>query len=226
MYDVILVVLPTDINECKSGRNTCANDTVCFNLDGGYDCRCPHGHNCTGDCIHDNKVKHSGQIWVLDSDRCSVCSCQVRNRGRWTQRQKQRRMDWMKQTGGKMEKCGVMMFPVSATACAPNWFMIAFSVLCLFLLPYPSFWTNNNKSKACSSLWKMSSPTVSIRNQCSLGLSCNHTAPLETVRGIKMIYIEVQQCKRWWVRVIIFLLRHDLINVMPVWINTILTHHF
>lgn len=76
--------LSTDINECKTGRNTCANDTVCFNLDGGYDCRCPHGHNCTGDCIHDNKVKHSGQIWVLDSDRCSVCSCQVRNRWRWT----------------------------------------------------------------------------------------------------------------------------------------------
>uniref|UniRef100_A0AAQ4RLB6 Neural EGFL like 2 n=1 Tax=Gasterosteus aculeatus aculeatus TaxID=481459 RepID=A0AAQ4RLB6_GASAC len=67
----------TDINECKTGRNTCANDTVCFNLDGGYDCRCPHGHNCTGDCIHNNKVKHSGQIWVLDSDRCSVCSCQA-----------------------------------------------------------------------------------------------------------------------------------------------------
>uniref|UniRef100_A0A3Q3JFM7 Neural EGFL like 2 n=1 Tax=Monopterus albus TaxID=43700 RepID=A0A3Q3JFM7_MONAL len=67
----------TDINECKTGRNTCANDTVCFNLEGGYDCRCPHGHNCTGDCIHDNKVKHSGQIWVLDSDRCSVCSCQA-----------------------------------------------------------------------------------------------------------------------------------------------------
>uniref|UniRef100_A0A7N8WNC3 Neural EGFL like 2a n=1 Tax=Mastacembelus armatus TaxID=205130 RepID=A0A7N8WNC3_9TELE len=66
-----------DINECKTGRNTCANDTVCFNLEGGYDCRCPHGHNCTGDCIHDNKVKHSGQIWVLDSDRCSVCSCQA-----------------------------------------------------------------------------------------------------------------------------------------------------
>ncbi|XP_054632815.1 protein kinase C-binding protein NELL2 isoform X1 [Dunckerocampus dactyliophorus] len=66
-----------DINECKTGRNTCANDTVCFNLEGGYDCRCPHGHNCTGDCIHDNKVKHSGQVWVLDSDRCSVCSCQA-----------------------------------------------------------------------------------------------------------------------------------------------------
>lgn len=67
-----------DVDECKSERNTCANDTVCFNLDGGYDCRCPHGHNCTGDCIHENKVKHNGQIWVLENDRCSVCSCQVR----------------------------------------------------------------------------------------------------------------------------------------------------
>ncbi|KAK6318415.1 hypothetical protein J4Q44_G00117060 [Coregonus suidteri] len=66
-----------DINECKMGRNTCANDTVCFNLEGGYDCRCPHGRNCTGDCIHDNKVKHNRQIWVLDNDRCSVCSCQT-----------------------------------------------------------------------------------------------------------------------------------------------------
>ena len=95
MYDAIFFfpVLSTDINECKTGRNTCANDTVCFNLEGGYDCRCPHGHNCTGDCIHDNKVKHSGQIWVLDSDRCSVCSCQVRNRGRRTRgTRRQRRL--------------------------------------------------------------------------------------------------------------------------------------
>ncbi|XP_064175652.1 protein kinase C-binding protein NELL2-like isoform X3 [Anguilla rostrata] len=65
-----------DIDECGTGRNSCANDTVCFNLDGGYDCRCPHGRNCTGDCVHDNKVKHHGQIWVLENDRCSVCSCQ------------------------------------------------------------------------------------------------------------------------------------------------------
>uniref|UniRef100_A0A6Q2YF50 NEL-like protein 2 n=1 Tax=Esox lucius TaxID=8010 RepID=A0A6Q2YF50_ESOLU len=66
-----------DINECKTGRNTCANDTTCFNLEGGYDCRCPHGRNCSGDCIHDNKVKHNRQIWVLENDRCSVCSCQT-----------------------------------------------------------------------------------------------------------------------------------------------------
>ncbi|KAI1883418.1 hypothetical protein AGOR_G00231230 [Albula goreensis] len=65
-----------DIDECSTGRNSCANDMVCFNLEGGYDCRCPHGKNCTGDCIHDNKVKHHGQIWVLENDRCSVCSCQ------------------------------------------------------------------------------------------------------------------------------------------------------
>uniref|UniRef100_A0A4X2KH45 Protein kinase C-binding protein NELL2 n=1 Tax=Vombatus ursinus TaxID=29139 RepID=A0A4X2KH45_VOMUR len=65
-----------DIDECSTGRHSCANDTICFNLDGGYDCRCPHGKNCTGDCIHNEKVKHNGQIWVLDNDRCSVCSCQ------------------------------------------------------------------------------------------------------------------------------------------------------
>uniref|UniRef100_A0A6Q2ZCF6 NEL-like protein 2 n=1 Tax=Esox lucius TaxID=8010 RepID=A0A6Q2ZCF6_ESOLU len=65
-----------DIDECETGRHCCANDTVCFNVDGGYDCRCPHGQNCTGDCNHDNKHKHNGQIWVLDNDRCSVCSCQ------------------------------------------------------------------------------------------------------------------------------------------------------
>ncbi|XP_039616816.1 protein kinase C-binding protein NELL2 isoform X2 [Polypterus senegalus] len=65
-----------DIDECGTGRHSCANDTVCFNLDGGYDCRCPHGKNCTGDCIHESKIKHNGQIWVLENDRCSVCSCQ------------------------------------------------------------------------------------------------------------------------------------------------------
>ncbi|CAM9171881.1 unnamed protein product, partial [Bubo scandiacus] len=65
-----------DIDECGTGRHSCTNDTVCFNLDGGYDCRCPHGKNCTGDCIHENKIKHNGQIWVLENDRCSVCSCQ------------------------------------------------------------------------------------------------------------------------------------------------------
>ncbi|KAL0963113.1 hypothetical protein UPYG_G00349860 [Umbra pygmaea] len=65
-----------DIDECETGRHSCANDTVCFNVDGGYDCRCPHGKNCSGDCNHDDKHKHNGQIWVLDNDRCSVCSCQ------------------------------------------------------------------------------------------------------------------------------------------------------
>ncbi|KAM4614966.1 protein kinase C-binding protein NELL2-like [Polymixia lowei] len=66
-----------DIDECEMGRHTCANDMACVNVDGGYDCRCPHGRNCSGDCHHDDKVKHNGQIWVLDSDRCSVCSCQA-----------------------------------------------------------------------------------------------------------------------------------------------------
>ncbi|XP_013918344.1 PREDICTED: protein kinase C-binding protein NELL2 isoform X2 [Thamnophis sirtalis] len=66
-----------DIDECGTGRHSCANDTICFNSDGGYDCRCPHGKNCTGDCIHEGKIKHNGQIWVLENDRCSVCSCQA-----------------------------------------------------------------------------------------------------------------------------------------------------
>lgn len=71
------VVFSIDIDECATGRHSCSNDTVCFNLDGGYDCRCPHGKNCSGDCIHEDKIKHNGQIWVLENDRCSVCSCQV-----------------------------------------------------------------------------------------------------------------------------------------------------
>ncbi|XP_062913743.1 protein kinase C-binding protein NELL2-like [Mobula hypostoma] len=66
-----------DIDECATGRHSCTNDTVCFNLEGGYDCRCPHGKNCTGDCVHEGRIKHNGQIWVLDNDRCSVCSCQT-----------------------------------------------------------------------------------------------------------------------------------------------------
>ncbi|MGH0137314.1 UNVERIFIED_CONTAM: hypothetical protein FKN15_069950, partial [Acipenser sinensis] len=65
-----------DIDECATGRHGCASDTVCFNLDGGYDCKCPHGKNCTGDCVHESKIKHNGQIWVLENDRCTVCSCQ------------------------------------------------------------------------------------------------------------------------------------------------------
>ncbi|XP_069084925.1 protein kinase C-binding protein NELL2 isoform X2 [Pleurodeles waltl] len=67
----------TDIDECSTGRHSCSNDTTCFNLDGAYDCRCPHGKNCTGDCVYETKVKHNGQIWVLENDRCSVCSCQT-----------------------------------------------------------------------------------------------------------------------------------------------------
>ncbi|XP_059834465.1 protein kinase C-binding protein NELL2-like [Hypanus sabinus] len=66
-----------DIDECATRRHSCTNDTICFNLEGGYDCRCPHGRNCTGDCVHEGRIKHNGQIWVLDNDRCSVCSCQT-----------------------------------------------------------------------------------------------------------------------------------------------------
>uniref|UniRef100_A0A4W3J6F3 Neural EGFL like 2 n=1 Tax=Callorhinchus milii TaxID=7868 RepID=A0A4W3J6F3_CALMI len=66
----------TDIDECATRRHSCANDTICFNLEGGYYCRCPHGKNCTDDCVYEGKIKHNGQIWVLENDRCSVCSCQ------------------------------------------------------------------------------------------------------------------------------------------------------
>lgn len=66
-----------DIDECETSRHSCANDTVCFNVDGGFDCHCPRGHNCSGDCHYDGRVKHNGQIWVLDDDRCAVCSCQA-----------------------------------------------------------------------------------------------------------------------------------------------------
>lgn len=134
MYDVICLVLPADINECKTGRNTCANDTVCFNLEGGYDCRCPHGLNCTGDCIHDNKVKHSGQIWVLDSDKCSVCSCQVRNGARWRaeRRGSLRELSELKQVDDEYEwktrsraqgsnlKQALAVFPLICPVCAPS----------------------------------------------------------------------------------------------------------
>uniref|UniRef100_A0A4W3J3I9 NEL-like protein 2 n=1 Tax=Callorhinchus milii TaxID=7868 RepID=A0A4W3J3I9_CALMI len=65
-----------DIDECATRRHSCANDTICFNLEGGYYCRCPHGKNCTDDCVYEGKIKHNGQIWVLENDRCSVCSCQ------------------------------------------------------------------------------------------------------------------------------------------------------
>ncbi|XP_059508163.1 protein kinase C-binding protein NELL1-like isoform X5 [Stegostoma tigrinum] len=68
-----------DIDECASGVHSCWNDSVCVNLDGGFDCRCPFGEHCTGDCPHDEGLKRNGQVWTLRDDRCSICSCQDGN---------------------------------------------------------------------------------------------------------------------------------------------------
>ncbi|XP_067902605.1 protein kinase C-binding protein NELL1-like isoform X3 [Heterodontus francisci] len=65
-----------DIDECTTGMHSCWNDSVCVNLEGGFDCRCPFGEHCTGDCPHDEGLKHNGQVWTLTDDRCSVCLCQ------------------------------------------------------------------------------------------------------------------------------------------------------
>ncbi|XP_038262695.1 protein kinase C-binding protein NELL1 isoform X8 [Dermochelys coriacea] len=64
-----------DIDECALRTHTCWNDSVCVNLAGGFDCLCPSGPSCTGDCPHEGGLKRNGQVWTLKEDRCSVCSC-------------------------------------------------------------------------------------------------------------------------------------------------------
>ncbi|XP_072841987.1 protein kinase C-binding protein NELL1 isoform X4 [Pogona vitticeps] len=64
-----------DIDECALRTHTCWNDSVCVNLPGGFDCLCPSGPSCTGDCPHEGGLKRNGQVWTLKKDRCSVCSC-------------------------------------------------------------------------------------------------------------------------------------------------------
>ncbi|XP_063293927.1 protein kinase C-binding protein NELL1 isoform X3 [Pelobates fuscus] len=64
-----------DINECALKTHTCWNDSACVNLEGGFDCLCPSGPSCTGDCPHEGALKRNGQVWTLKEDRCSVCSC-------------------------------------------------------------------------------------------------------------------------------------------------------
>ncbi|CAH7459207.1 Nell1 [Phodopus roborovskii] len=63
------------IDECALRTHTCWNDSACINLAGGFDCLCPSGPSCSGDCPHEGGLKHNGQVWVLREDRCSVCSC-------------------------------------------------------------------------------------------------------------------------------------------------------
>ncbi|XP_068050284.1 protein kinase C-binding protein NELL1 isoform X5 [Anomalospiza imberbis] len=64
-----------DIDECTLKTHTCWNDSACVNLAGGFDCLCPSGPSCTGDCPHEGGFKRNGQVWTLREDRCSVCSC-------------------------------------------------------------------------------------------------------------------------------------------------------
>ncbi|XP_065539483.1 protein kinase C-binding protein NELL1 isoform X5 [Lathamus discolor] len=64
-----------DIDECALKTHTCWNDSACVNLAGGFDCLCPAGPSCTGDCPHEGGFKRNGQVWTLQEDRCSVCSC-------------------------------------------------------------------------------------------------------------------------------------------------------
>ncbi|KAM9302405.1 protein kinase C-binding protein NELL1 [Gastrophryne carolinensis] len=64
-----------DIDECALKTHTCWNDSVCVNLEGGFDCLCTSGPSCTGDCPHEDGLKRNGQVWTLKEDRCSVCSC-------------------------------------------------------------------------------------------------------------------------------------------------------
>lgn len=68
-----------DIDECALKIHTCWNDSACVNLPGGFDCLCPSGPSCTGDCPHEGGFKRNGQVWTLREDRCSVCSCKVRS---------------------------------------------------------------------------------------------------------------------------------------------------
>ncbi|ELW67375.1 Protein kinase C-binding protein NELL1 [Tupaia chinensis] len=64
-----------NIDECALRTHTCWNDSACINLAGGFDCLCPSGPSCSGDCPHEGGLKRNGQVWTLKEDRCSVCSC-------------------------------------------------------------------------------------------------------------------------------------------------------
>ncbi|KAL4642008.1 protein kinase C-binding protein NELL1 [Arapaima gigas] len=64
-----------DVDECATQTHTCWNDTVCLNLEGGFDCLCTSSPACTGDCLHQGELRHNSQVWSLDQDHCSACSC-------------------------------------------------------------------------------------------------------------------------------------------------------
>ncbi|KAJ7986196.1 hypothetical protein DPEC_G00348270 [Dallia pectoralis] len=62
-----------DVDECATQTHICWNDSVCVNLPGSFDCMCTAGLACSGDCPHEEGLKHDGEEWNLD--RCSICSC-------------------------------------------------------------------------------------------------------------------------------------------------------
>nr|XP_023663073.1 protein kinase C-binding protein NELL1 isoform X1 [Paramormyrops kingsleyae] len=64
-----------DIDECATQTHTCWNDSACVNLQGSFDCLCTSSPPCTGDCLHQGALKQNGQVWTLEQDHCSVCSC-------------------------------------------------------------------------------------------------------------------------------------------------------
>ncbi|XP_060033003.1 protein kinase C-binding protein NELL1 isoform X2 [Erinaceus europaeus] len=64
-----------DIDECALRTHTCGSDSACVNLAGGFDCLCASGSSCSGDCPHEGGLRRNGQVWTLNDDRCSLCSC-------------------------------------------------------------------------------------------------------------------------------------------------------
>ena len=63
-----------DIDECDL-ENTCDKDAQCINTDGGYECRCSPGGDCSSACFVGGKKKKHGSSW--DGDGCETCSCLV-----------------------------------------------------------------------------------------------------------------------------------------------------
>ncbi|KAL6064426.1 hypothetical protein STEG23_020153, partial [Scotinomys teguina] len=62
------------IDECALRTHTCWNDSACINLAGGFDCLCPSGPSCSGDCPHEGGLKHNGQhIYALSTVLCPCC---------------------------------------------------------------------------------------------------------------------------------------------------------
>ncbi|XP_072015831.1 protein kinase C-binding protein NELL2-like [Amphiura filiformis] len=62
----------TDIDECTLD-NTCDSKALCTNTEGGYECRCSPGGECSSHCFVDGKKKKHGSSW--DGEACESCSC-------------------------------------------------------------------------------------------------------------------------------------------------------